>query len=289
MGKHQQLRHNVVFEKCRFSYCNFIDCLFVFSIFSKCTFNVGEFKNMEFRDVIFNLCSLSHIRFKEGAILEHTFFLSPSGFFDIRFEKCNKPYLIDSASGVTRFDYRDTRHIDNTKKKKVFRRNAYKDVADTLYAFKQLFAENHIYKTSIDYYFLYKKADTRSSHKFLKRFNGYISEWISGYGTKPSNALFSIIIISFFYAPVYMISGFSIGERTIKYTFDLTQLFVWNVTKIKDLFESWYFSFFTLCTVGQGSSIPISDATKIISSTELFVGAILITIFVSTLFKKITE
>lgn len=79
------------------------------------------------------------------------------------------------------------------------------------------------------------------------------------------------------------------GERTIDYTFDLSQLFIWNASKAQDLLESLYFSFFTLCTVGQGSGIPISGLTKIISSTELFLGAILITIFVSTLFKKITD
>lgn len=288
-NKYQEIMFNVKFEKCRFSHCRFKNCFFADSVFSKCKFNVGEFKSIVFRDVIFNLCSLSSIRFREGGVLEHTWFLSPSGFFDIRFEKSDKPYLIDSASGVSRFDYRDTRHLDDLQKKKLFRRNAYKDVAATLYSFKQLFAENHINKTSVDYYYLYKKADTRSSPKFTKRFTGYLAECIFGYGTKPFNALFSLIIISGLYAPAYMLSGFSIGERTIDYTFDLSQLFAWNAAKAKDLLESLYFSFFTLCTVGQGSGIPISGLTKIISSTELFLGAILITIFVSTLFKKITD
>lgn len=288
-SKYQDIIYNVIFEKCRFSQCHFKSCLFVDSVFSKCKFNVGEFKSVVLRDVIFNLCSLSCIRFREGGVLEHSCFFSPSGFFDIRFEKSDKPYLIDRASGVSRFDYRDTRHLDNLQKKKIFRRNAYKDVAATLYSFKQLFAENHINKTSVDYYYLYKKADTRSSSKFAKRFTGYLEECIFGYGTKPFNALFSLIIISGLYAPAYMLSGFSMGERVIDYTFDLSQLFNWNATKVKDLLESLYFSFFTLITVGQGSGVPISGLTKIISSTELFLGAILTTIFVSTLFKKITD
>jgi len=288
-SKYQEIMHNIIFEKCRFSHCSFKNCLFVDSVFSKCKFNVGEFKSIVLRDVIFNLCSLSCIRFRDGGVLEHTWYLSPSGFFDIRFEKSDKPYLIDSASGVTRFDYRDTRHLDNLQKKKIFRRSAYKDVAATLYSFKQLFAENHINNTSVDYYFLYKKADTRSSSKFVKRFTGYLAEYIFGYGTKPFNALYSLIIISGLYAPAYMLSGFSMGERTIDYTFDLSQLFIWNASKAKDLLESLYFSFFTLYTVGQGSGIPTSGLTKIISSTELFLGAILMTIFVSTLFKKITD
>jgi uncharacterized protein YjbI with pentapeptide repeats len=269
-SKYQGIMFNAIFEKCGFSHCRFKNCSFVDSVFSKCKFNVGEFKSLVLRDVIFNLCSLSCIRFREGGVLEHTWFLFPSGFFDIRFEKSDKPYLIDSASGVSRFDYRDTRHLDNLQKKKIFRRNAYKDVAATLYSFKQLFAENHINKTSVDYYYLYKKADTRSSPKFMKRFTGYLAELIFGYGARPFNALFSLIIISGLYAPAYMLSGFSTGERVIDYSFNLSQLFIWNATKAKDLLESLYFSFFTLCTVGQGSGVPISGLTKIISSTELW-------------------
>lgn len=288
LNKYQGIR-NVVFEKCRFSYCFFENCLFVNSVFSKCKFSVGEFKRIVLRDVIFNLCSLSSIKFREGGILEHTFFLSPSGFFDIRFEKSDKPYLIDSASLVSRFDYKDTRHLDKSQKKKIFRRSAYGDVAATLYSFKQLFLENHINKTSVDYYYLYKKADTRSSSRFTRRFIGYLAEYIFGYGTKPFNALFSLIIVSILYAPAYMLSGFSNGDQTIDYAFDLTQLFAWDVNKTKDFFESLYFSFFTLCTVGQGSGIPTSGLTKIISSIELLLGVILTTIFVSTLFKKITD
>lgn len=288
-SKYQEIMYNVIFEKCRFSHCRFKNCLFMDSVFSKCKFNVKEFKSVVLRDVIFNLCSLSRIRFRDGGVLEHTRFLSPSGFFDIRFEKSDKPYLIDSASGVSRFDYRDTRHLNNIQKGKIFRRSAYKDVAATFYSFRQLFAENHINKTTIDYYYLYKKAETRSSTKFSKRFTGYLAECIFGYGTKPFNALFSVIIISILYAPVYMLSGFSTGERIIDYSFDLSQLFVWNAEKVKDFIESLYFSYFTLFTVGQGSGFPISGLTKIISSTELFLGAILITIFVSTLFKKLTD
>ena len=289
LSQYLETSYNVVFEKCIFSYFNFLNCSITYSVFSKCKFNVGTFKSIEFRDVVFHMCSFSCVRFIEGGVLQHTGFLSPSGFFDIRFERSNKQYLIDSASGVSRFDYKDNQHIDSLQKKRIFRRIAFTDVAATFYSFKQIFEENHIKKSSVDHFYLYKKADTRSAYKLPIRIAGYFAECVFGYGTSPFRALLSLVLVSVLYAPVYMVTGFSMGGRTINYSFDLSQLFVWNTAKVKDLLECLYYSFFTLCTVGRGSGIPISGLTKLFSSSELFIGAILVTVFISTLFKKITD
>ena len=56
-----------------------------------------------------------------------------------------------------------------------------------------------------------------------------------------------------------------------------------------DLFQSLYFSFFTMITVGQGNAHPISPPSQIAMGIELLLGAIMMTLFTSTLFRKYTK
>jgi len=83
------------------------------------------------------------------------------------------------------------------------------------------------------------------------------------------------------------LSGFSTGTRIINYTISCDFTITWD--KSKDFCESVYFSFFTLVTVGQGTPSPIFALTKILSASELLLGAVLKTTFTATLFRKITE
>lgn len=84
-----------------------------------------------------------------------------------------------------------------------------------------------------------------------------------------------------------MLSGFDTGTRVINYT--INGDFTITLEKVRDFCESIYFSFFTLVTVGQGSPSPMFAITKILSASELLLGAILITTFTATLFRKITD
>ena len=178
--------------------------------------------------------------------------------------------------------------MDDLAAYSLYKKDHYKKVASTYYAFEQLFIDNNLLDKSYNCYYQRKKAETRSK-KFFQSISSYFSEWIFGYGEYPFRALISLLITTILYAPIYMITGFNTGERIIDYPFNFVFFFNWSLQKLIDLFESLYYSFFTLITVGQGSPYPESALTRLISSSELFVGAILITTFTATLFRKITN
>ena len=58
---------------------------------------------------------------------------------------------------------------------------------------------------------------------------------------------------------------------------------------LSDFFQSLYYSFFTMITVGQGNASPFSPGSQIAMSIELLLGAIMMTLFTSTLFRKYTK
>ena len=65
------------------------------------------------------------------------------------------------------------------------------------------------------------------------------------------------------------------------------------VIEYHGLLEKWVqsilFSIFTLVTVGQGTAAPCTIWGQIVMSLELFFGAIIMTLFTSTLFRKYTK
>ena len=134
-----------------------------------------------------------------------------------------------------------------------------------------------------------KKAETRNRKKPSKII-GYLSEWVIGYGEKPYNALFSMALIIIFFSCIYMFTGFipEIGNDEIKY--NIKQIFNTPcIPLLSDFFQSLYYSFFTMITVGQGNASPFSPGSQIAMSIELLLGAIMMTLFTSTLFRKYTK
>lgn len=230
--------------------------------------------------------AFSQVCFEHNCDLSDFYIFSPSGMLDIQFRENGGNITIDDKSAITGFRYRDKTNIHNWNTYKIFKKSHYQDVAATYYAFEKLIDGNKLLDKKSCCFYQRKRAETRSKG-FWKAIPGYLAEWCFGYGEYPGRSILSLIGVIFLYAPLYMLSGFSTGTRIINYTISFDFTITWD--KFKDFCESVYFSFFTLVTVGQGTPSPIFALTKILSASELLLGAVLITTFTATLFRKITE
>ena len=276
-----------------FSCCDFLSCIFTDCSLNQLFFSIGtlkcvEFNNTSMSSVIFQMNAFSQVKFVGNCKLHDFLILSPSCMFDIRFIENNGKIMINSRSGISNFKYKDMVNVNNPKIYKIFKKGHYEEVAATYYSFEQLLASNFLLDKKSDCYYQRKKAETRSKN-FIQAIPGYLYEWLFGYGQRPFRALIALIITTIMYAPIYMLSGFNTGARIINYVLNADFFLSWSLPKIRDLFESVYFSFITLITIGQSTPHPINMITKIISSSELFIGAILVTTFTATLFNKITK
>lgn len=262
-----------------FSACDFYKCSFVGCQFNNMFFSMGEFCCVRFIDTEFNnsllqRMSFAHVSFEKVVKLKHTNILSPSRQFDLSIEG---ELHVDSTSRVTAFDYYDRINFsleDWIKNKKL---RSYDKIADSFHLLDQVWKNNNIRENDESYanfYFQRRKAETRNK-KGIKKLIGYLTEWSIGYGEKPFNALISVLVIAFAFSFLYMITGFK------------------PVIEYHGLLEKWVqsilFSIFTLVTVGQGTAAPCTIWGQIVMSLELFFGAIIMTLFTSTLFRKYTK
>ena len=276
------------FSCCDFTFCNFENCNLNQLFFSIGTLKCVDFKNTTMQTVIFQMNAFSQVRFIDSCSLYNVFFASPSRMFDITFVEKEGKIAIDEKSAISGFRYRDMVNISDLLVHNIYKRLHFSNVASTYYSFEQLLANNYLMDKKSNCFYQRKKAETRSK-PFPKSIPGYIAEISLGYGEYPFRSILSLILITLLYAPIYMLTGFDTGQKIIKYSLDLSFFIKWSSEKISDLLESIYYSFFTIITVGQGTPSPTSALTKFFSSIELLIGAILITAFTATLFRKITK
>lgn len=303
----------ICFHKCKFYYCNFINVTsnyelsslqgFSFCNFTSCKFDncklqklffcVGIFRDVQFKDtffreVFFQLNAFNCVTFEGNCNMHATNFLSPTMMFDIQFLDKDGVITIDERCNVSSFLYNSKINIDDISMYNIWRKMHYQKIASTYYGFEKLFERNSLLDWRSNCYYERKKAETRSKTG-IQSILGYIAEWTFGYGEYPFRSLICLILITILYAPLYMLSGFNNGITDINYDIDLLQSFTIDFEMIYDFLESIYYSFFTLITVGQGTSQPISSLTKVLVSSELFLGVIVMTTFTATLFRKITK
>ncbi len=274
-----------------FSCCDFVGCEFTNCCLDQIFFSVGTLKCVRFIDshfnnAIFQMNAFRQVSFEHNCDLTDFYIFSPSGMLDIQFKDNGGNITIDDKSAITAFRYRDKFNIHDPKAYKIFKRDHYQNVAATYYAFEKLINGNKLLDKKSCCFYQRKRAETRSK-SLWKSIPGFLAEWCFGYGEYPARSILSLIGVVLLYAPLYMLSGFDTGTRVINYT--INGDFTITLEKVRDFCESIYFSFFTLVTVGQGSPSPMFAITKILSASELLLGAILITTFTATLFRKITD
>lgn len=276
------------FSACTFEKCCFKRCVLQNTFFSIGAFSYTTFENMDFYRCVFHRMSFSQVAFKGKTELAETYILSPSSRFDISFRGAPEDFHVDTRCKLTAFSYHDIINLSLSQYKayKIFQKNTYSKVADTYFALDQIWASNHIreednYRANL--YYQRKKAETRSKCGIPALF-GYLSEWTIGYGEAPLRAFISVLFLVLAFSFIYIFTGFTPGSNSapIGYFYNYCITF-------SDWFQSLFFSFFTLITVGQGSAAPASAATQIAMAFELICGSILMTLFTATLFRKYTK
>ena len=281
-----------------FSSCDFYNCAFKKCDFNNVFFSIGNFDFITFSDTVFTDClfhkiSFNKVVFSGDTVLNNTSIYSPSKAFNVSFLNPNG-IRVNAQCHITAFSYYDKYNftIEKWMEYKKFRTLEFQKIADTYYALEQIWTSNFI-PTDTDpysnFYYQRKKAETRSKKK-LSKFIGFLSEWTIGYGEKPFNALLSMSIIIIFFIFIYILTVFrpEISNFEIKYTIQQISNAPFALF-FSDLFQSLYFSFFTMITVGQGNAHPISPPSQIAMGIELLLGAIMMTLFTSTLFRKYTK
>lgn len=277
------------FNFCDFNSCKFSDCNFNHTLWSIGKFSNILFENTKFYNSMFHRNSFSNVQFKGNCMLYDTCIIRPSGQFDIKFYNENGMIKMTPNSYISNFDYKDKINIMDYEIYSIHKKSHYKNVASTYFALEKLCDNNCLTPQYINYYYQRKKAETRSK-KILKSIPSYLNELIIGYGEYPFNSLISMMIIILIFSFVYLFTGFTnIDNYNIMYDFDITHIFFISKLDIGNWLHSLYLSFFTLITVGQGSAHPTTPLSQIASSIELLLGAVLVTLFTATLFRKYTK
>lgn len=294
--------HNCVFLRCKFinintssnafalvfNFCDFYICKFENCNFTNTTWSIGKLNTVTFENSIlinsiFHRNSFNEVKFSKNSKLSRTCFLSPSNMFDIDFDDTIK---IDSRSDLSPFDYNDDINLSN----KPFKFKAdYIKLRATYYNFERLFEKNFVIPRNANCYYERKKAETRSKAT-LKAIPSYLNEWITGYGEYPFKSFIIMGIIILIFSFIYLFTGFNTGgENDCLIIYNSIPSKIVDASFAGNWLHSLYFSFFTFITIGQGSSYPATYLTQFFSCIELLIGAILMTLFTGTLFRKMTK
>lgn len=281
-----------------FSACNFVRCHFKSCMLTSVFFSIGSllfttFENVSLCECVFQRISFGWVKFEGKTVLNQTCVFSPSHRFEISFSGPVENFSVDASCKVTGFCYRDIVNfsIEGYKRYRIFRKDTYKKIADTYHTLDQIWASNHIREEEnhqANLYYQRKRAETRSKNGLPALF-GYLSEWTIGYGEKPFRAFVSIAVLILLFSFVYMFTGFTPDSSSapIIYVLNYNSSSIYQI--FSDWFQSLFYSFFTLITVGQGSAAPASVVTQVAMAVELLCGSILMTLFTATLFRKYTK
>jgi len=129
-------------------------------------------------------------------------------------------------------------------------------------------------RISVRKYLIWEQFKTDKSIKiFITWIFSFFNGFISGYATKPFRIILTGILISLLFALLYAIEG-SLSSKLA-------------ITDV--ILESTYFSFTTFATLGYGD-ISFSDQVpymRILSTIEAWMGAIIISLFVAVLARKV--
>ncbi|WP_306792160.1 ion channel [Agathobacter rectalis] len=311
---------NVCFHNCKFECCEFIKlrgktnwymkfkqgfsaCDFIDTCFNDCDinsmfFSIGvlryvKFINCNFNNTILHRLVFDHIEF-EGKTDLHNFFIShPARLFDVNFENSIDDFHMGCNCFFSDLDVKDNINytldeiIENKKSYK--KRGEYNSASNTFFQLEYLMKSvgaRSIEDLYVDLYYNRKKAETRGAN-FKNKIGGYFSEFTIGYGEKPLLCLNGMLFLIFIFGIIYLFSGFRIDNS------DVIVYKIGQSISVKEfvgqLLQSMYFSFFTLVTVGQGNIAPAGNVSHFMMAIELILGAIFVTLFTATLFRKITK
>lgn len=166
----------------------------------------------------------------------------------------------------------------------IYQKNNYSSRLFHTYAnqFKQIKLENKYG----EYFFKDKKYEIKEARE-LEKFKLILTDLSSGFGEKPSNALFSSLILIPVFGFIYYFSGLKVDDKLVNYrNFSLSTDGFCEM--LGYLLNCIHFSIVTFTTVGFGNIVPV-NMSKFFSSIEMFFGVVFIALYTSTLVRKMTR
>jgi hypothetical protein len=135
-------------------------------------------------------------------------------------------------------------------------------------------------------YFLQKKMVTKRYQMPFWSGRRAVSKLVDltcGYGESPFKVIFFALFVIFFFAILYFFFGIKGSGHIIQYRPNLH----WSSNLIY-LLDALYFSVVTFTTVGYGDIAPMG-ITRFFATSEAFIGAFSISLFVVVFVKKMTQ
>jgi len=271
------------FEKKSFSYSDFHNCVLIDVNLDMTDFSYARFEKCNMDGVTFAYSGGFSTRIINYSIKRSCFWMCGFRDCDFRDSDFRGAYFEDvilenlKVNYRTRFDLVLTdrwkqRTMPSEQKADIYRaiRLAYKDAGLWSLMDKYLLQERVAQRKHI----LFPRVkEEKSIQSFFIWFGSYFSALVSGYSTKPSKVLIIGFIVALFYSLLYIILGTPNHHSKL----------------LSSLLESLYFSFTTFATLGLGdvSYGPDFPFLRILSTSEAWIGAISISLFVVVLGRKI--
>ena len=257
--------------------------------FFNCRLEGVNMERTQFTDTIFDRCHLESVSFANGWGSGTRFLntsLKDACFWNTDFEN------VDLSGSDIRGIYLESATLENltvnyaTHMDEVLvsqwnaREMPGRDLPDHFKAFRIAFEKAELWQKVDKYLYLERKANrkyilkpTFNQSKTASNLYHWTSDlaWdvSTGYGTKPSKILTLGFMVSLVYAMIYFLAG--------------------NPGTVQDFAASLYFSFTTFATLGYGdlSYTKARWLMRLISTSEAWLGAILIATYVAVLGRKV--
>lgn len=289
----------VTFFKCLFTVVTFDECSLVGTNFFDSFFFKVKMKNTDIQNSIFDRNAFFDTKFIDNCNLKGAYFKFIN-WADIQFINDNSYTKLDASTQIKEFEYRDKLYSDEFAG---YVDNKNLVIGRTFRNFNRQYRLNDEYRQEQELLYLahcYEDKDSRG----LKKMLCFISKISCGYGEKWTYSIaFSLSLILIF-AVIYMFLGIEVTNiNLLKYNLkDLkgtnTYIIDYSIRNfseltcylfIIDLIISIYYSMMTFTTVGYGNINTISLAGMIVSTIEMFLGAVLMAVMVGTVFRNATR
>lgn len=178
--------------------------------------------------------------------------------------------VLDEQSNSMKYLYYDLRFENNIEI------NSLKEITSKYYRYLKInYDENRFL-----YYELLKHLEYLLGNKY-KKIGCIFFKHLTGYFIKPKKILIISLIIIIISSILYLITGIRVDDTTI-ILYDYESL---GSLKFIDLFKSIYLSIITFSTLGYGNIVPMYYG-EVVACVEMLLGAIYISIFTGTIFKR---
>ena len=134
---------------------------------------------------------------------------------------------------------------------------------------------------------LFNSIKVDKYYKFIfPKTKDLISKYLIGYGEKPFNCIFWMLIFILSYSFIYMFTGLKINNEITYLLYNPNASFI---ESFQSIFDYVFFSIVTFTTVGYGDITTGNLIGKFFASTEMILGVTLIGAWTATLLRKLMK